>query len=141
MAIPAPQLSVAKLPSVTAPWVNDTTGSAYRPKGYVLDAQDRPTFKYQAYGTSFEDAIRVIDGGKGIRRELKVTKPVDNLYVRVANGKSIEDMGKGMYVVDGKTYYVRLDDTAGAKPVIRNASDMKELVVPVREKLSYSILF
>lgn len=136
-----PQLTVAKLSSDKAAWVNDTTGSAYRPKGYVLDAQDRPTFKYQAYGTAFEDAIRVIEGGKGIKRELKVQKPVDNLYVRLAAGKSIEDMGKGMYVVDGKSYYLRLDDAAGAKPVVRNMAGVQELIIPVREKLSYSILF
>jgi hypothetical protein len=136
-----PAFTVAKLTSPGAAWVADTTGSSYLPKGYTMDAEDRPTFQYQIYGARVSDAVRVLENGQGLRRELTVQNPSGELYARLAEGETIEDAGKGMYLVDGKSYYLRLDDANGAKPVVRDANGRKELVVPVRSKLSYSILF
>ena len=45
-----------------------------------------------------------------------------------------------MYLVDGQEY-VRIDDVAGAKPTIRDANGRQELMVPVKGKVIYSILF
>ena len=137
----APAFTLAKLPSPGAAWVADTAGSGYRPKGYVLDANDRPTFLYRIYGANVSDAIRVLDNGHGLRRELTVQNPTGELYARLAEGETIEETAKDMYLIDGKSYYLRLDDAGGAKPVIRDTNGRKELVVPVRGKLSYSILF
>ncbi|MFD2572852.1 family 16 glycoside hydrolase [Spirosoma soli] len=137
----APMLFLAKLPSAQANWIADTTGSGYRPKGYVLDESDRPTFRYQSYGASVDDKIRVLDEGKGVQREVVVTNPAGDLYARLASGTSISAMDNGMYLVDGQEY-IRLDDTAGAKATIRDANGRQELIVPVKSgKLMYSILF
>ncbi|MBF9255121.1 DUF1080 domain-containing protein [Pontibacter sp. 172403-2] len=136
-----PALALARLASPQAAWVTDTTGSSYRPKGYAMDKNDQPTFRYLLYGTTVQDAIRVLDGGKGISREITVQNPGQNLYARLAEGSTIEPFSKDMYLVDGKSYYIRLDDTGGAKPVIRDANGQKELIVPVNGKLRYSILF
>jgi hypothetical protein len=136
-----PVFTLAKLPSPQSAWVTDTAGSGYRPKGYVLDAGNRPTFKYQIYGANVSDAIQVLDNGHGLRRELTVQNPSGEMYARLAEGETIEETGKNMYLVDGKSYYLRLDDAGGAKPVVREANGRKELVVPVQGKLSYSILF
>ncbi|WP_242916486.1 family 16 glycoside hydrolase [Pontibacter liquoris] len=136
-----PALSVAKLPSEQAAWVTDTTGSAFRQKGYSLNAKDEPTFKYRIYGAAVQDAIHVLENGQGLQRSISIQNPAAGLYVRLAQGKQIGEMAKGLYQVDDKTYYVRLDDAAGAKPIVRTVADGQELLVPVREKLTYSILF
>ena len=138
----APVLFLSKLASPQANWSTDTTGSAYRPKGYVLDESDRPTFIYESYGNWVSDKIRVLPGGKGIQREVTTSdvKSIGDLYARLISGTSISAMENGMYLVDGQEY-IRIDDLAGAKPAIRDANGRQELIVPVKGKLIYSILF
>jgi hypothetical protein len=45
-----------------------------------------------------------------------------------------------MYLIDGQEY-IRIDDLGGAKPTIRESAGGQELIVPVKGKLTYSILF
>ena len=68
-------------------------------------------------------------------------QPSGELYARLAEGSSIAPLENGMYIVDGKSYYVRIDDAGGATPTVRKVGDRQELIVPVKGKLSYSILF
>lgn len=133
-------MTLAQLPSAEAAWTEDTTGTQFRTKGYVLDGE-APTFRYQAYGTTVEDAIRVLDNGHGFQRELTLQNPSEQLYARLATGDNIELQEKGLYTVDDKSYYLRIDDAGGAEPIIREVAGGKELVVPVRDKLTYSMLF
>ncbi len=136
-----PGLAIAQLPSADAPWQSDTTGSAFRSKGYIVNSNNEPTFTYQAWGSTIHDAIRVLENGQGLQREIKLQNSGQNLYVRLGEGSQIEEASKGLYLVDGKAYYIRLDDAAGAKPLVRRIAGRQELLVPVREKLTYSILF
>lgn len=136
-----PFFTLGRLSGEAAAWVADSAGTGYRPKGYVLDAQDRPTFRYQIYGSAVTDVIRVTDNGHGIYREITVASPAADLYAKLAEGEQIEMIGKDFYVIDGKAWYLQLQDAGGAKPVVRNGAKGKELVVPVRGKLTYSILF
>jgi hypothetical protein len=136
-----PELSLAKLSSPQAAWVSDTTGSGFRPRGYTLDASGMPTFRYQAWGTTVQDAIRPLEKGQGLRRELQLQNAADGLWVKIAEGNSIEAQEKGRYLVDGKTYYLQLEDAGGAKAQLRNSGGRQELLVPVRNKLVYSIIF
>lgn len=46
-----------------------------------------------------------------------------------------------MYLVDDKSYYLRIDDAGNAKPIIRDVDGQKEMIVPIQDKLNYSILF
>ncbi len=136
----APMLFLSKLASPQTNWIADTTGSGYRPKGYVLDDSDRPTFRYQSYGASVEDKIRVLPEGKGVQREVTITNPASDLYARLISGASISALENGMYLVDGQEY-VKIDDVSGAKPTIRDSNGRQELIVPVKGKVIYSILF
>jgi hypothetical protein len=136
-----PAFTLAKLSSADAAWLSDTTGTGYRPKGYVLDDKDRPAFKYFLYGAAVTDAVRVLAEGHGVHRELTVATPVDGLYAKLAQGRTIEALSKDMYIIDGKSYYLQLEDAGGEKPVIRDADGLKELIIPVHSKISYSILF
>ena len=45
---PAPNVGI--LTSTNAAWITDTTGTGFKPKGYILDASRRPAFKYLMYG-------------------------------------------------------------------------------------------
>ncbi|MBC3541417.1 DUF1080 domain-containing protein [Rufibacter sp. H-1] len=136
-----PTTTLARLASDQTAWIKDTTGTAFRPKGYQLDQNSEPTFLYHIYGTSVKDAIRIIENGKGLRRELSVQNPAAGLVARLVEGAKIEEIGKGLYLVDDRAYYVRVDDAAGAKPMVRTVAGRQELVVPVQSKLAYSILF
>ena len=135
-----PVLNIAKLSSAQAAWVTDTTATGYKIIGYDLDDQDRPTFSYSTYGKLIKDATTVIEDGRGINRTITIDNPSDDLYVRLTEAASIEELN-GIYLVDDKSYYLRVDDAAGAKPIIRDFNGRKELIMPVRSKLSYSILF
>lgn len=136
-----PYFTLGRLAGQQDAWISDTTGSGYRPKGYVLDEQDRPTFRYQIFGSTVTDQIRVVADGHGIQRELTVTAPAADLYAKLAEGAQIEQMDKDIYVIDGRSYYLQLQDAGGAKPVVRDSNGRKELIIPVRGRLSYSILF
>ncbi|MBD2699881.1 DUF1080 domain-containing protein [Spirosoma sp. BT702] len=136
----APVFFLAKLGSAQTNWPADTTGSGYHPKGYVLDDNDRPTFRYQSFGASVDDKIRTLGEGKGIQREVTIANPPSDLYARLVSGSTISALENGTYMVDGQAY-VRIDDVAGAKPSIREANGRQELIVPVKGKVVYSILF
>ena len=136
-----PVLAIERLSSPQAAWMGDTMGSGYRPKGYILDANDRPAFRYIVYGTAVNDATTVIENGQGLHREITLQGPADNLYVRLAEANTIEAVSDGLYLLNDKSYYIRLDNTGNAKPIIRDAAGHKELIVPIQTKISYSILF
>ena len=136
-----PGLSVARLSSEQADWKADTAGSSFRPKGYRLDAQKQPSFRYQVYEANVLDAIQVLENGQGIRREVSVEKPAANLYMRLAEGSSIKELSKGLYLIGDKSYYLRLEETGGAKALLRNSKDGQELIIPLKSKLNYSILY
>lgn len=136
-----PSFTLAKLSSIDAPWVIDSAVTDFLPKGYKLDKADVPTFRYMLGGTMVEDAMRVLGNGEGLSREITLQNPTGTYYARIAEGSGIEDAGKGLYVVDGKSYYVRIDDASGAKPTVRDVNGNKVLLVPVQQKLRYSILF
>ncbi|WEA02614.1 family 16 glycoside hydrolase [Mucilaginibacter sp. SJ] len=135
-----PVPAIEKLSDANAAWALDTAGTGYRPKGYVLNADDVPAFKYNIYGTSVNDASSVMDKGQGIHREVTLANAVDGLFYHLASG-NIETLGNGLYVIDDKSYYIRIDDAAGAKPIVRDAGGKQELIIPIQKKLTYSIIF
>lgn len=136
-----PAFALARLASAQDVWVRDTAGTGFRPKGYVLDEADRPTFKYTLYGATVSDAIRVDENGKGIQRQLTLENAGSNLYLRLAQGGKIEQVSKDLYLVDDKSYYIKINNAGGATPAIRDAAGSKELIIPVQKEISYSILF
>ena len=136
-----PVTTLAKLTDANAAWLPDTTGTGFRTKGYMVDDNNRPTFTYNMYGTKVTDAIKVLDGGQGLNREISLATPVDNVYALLATGVSdIQELSKGVYLIDGQSFYLKFDDLKD-KPVIRDANGKKDLIVLVRGKLNYSILF
>ena len=121
-------------------WVTDTTGSGYRPKGYVLDESDVPTFQYLAFGSQVTDYISVVNN-QYFERIVKVINPAKDLVARVADGTSVEKVSDGLYAINGKSYYIQLADKS-VKPEIRSANGQQELFIPLTNgEVKYSILF
>lgn len=135
-----PMFTVAKLATADAPWVTDSAGTGFSPKGYRLDKADVPTFRYLLNGNMVEDSIHVLANGEGLSREITVRGASENYFARIAQGSSIKEASRGLYIVDGQ-YYVRFDGAGGATPVIRDEAGAKALIVPVQQKLRYAIIF
>jgi hypothetical protein len=135
---PAP--GIAKLATADAAWPADTNGTGYKPKGYTLDADGRPTFKYTLYGTAVTDASTVMPGAQGLHREINIVSPVAGLSVRLAQGAKIELLKGSLYSIDDQ-YYIRLDEGNEGKPTVRTSGGMQELVIPIQKKITYSIIF
>ncbi len=133
-------LTVAPLASLQATWASDTTGSSFRPRGYTLAAPGVPTFRYEAFGATVSDTLRVLEQGRGFQRSLSLQNSADSLYARLAVG-NITEHEAGLYTVDDQSYYLRIDDADGATPLVRTVGDTQELVIPVRTKLTYSLMF
>ncbi|MBC7417133.1 MAG: DUF1080 domain-containing protein [Pedobacter sp.] len=132
--------SVAMLKGSNDTWPKDTVGSGYKPKGYVMDAEDRPEFKYITYGTKINDAIKAMPDGHGLNREISTDKSSKDLYLLLANATDIQEVEKGLYVLNDKSYYIKINEANG-KPIIRDNNGMKQLIMPIGSKLNYSILF
>lgn len=136
-----PEFTLAKLNSLQNSWPTDTTGSHYRPVGYQLDKQDQPSFLYEIYGSEVQDAIRVLENANGVQRTISVQNASDDFYVLLGRGNKIETVSKDIYLIDDKSYYLRIEDSGEGKPAIREIAGQQELLIPVRNKLVYSILF
>lgn len=132
--------ALAQLSTPETVWPTDSTGTGFRTKGYVMDNEDRPQFKYNIYGGQVTDIIKVSDNGKGLSRSITIDKPIANLYALLANASTIEEISKGFYLLDGQSYYLELDQTS-EKPIIRDANGRKELIILLGSKLNYSISF
>jgi len=134
-----PVPAIEKLHDANAAWVLDTVGTSYKPKGYVLNADDVPAFKYLIYGVPVNDASTLMDKGQGIHREIMLANAVDGLFYHLASG-NIETLGNGLYAIDDQSYYIRIDDASGAKALVRDAGGKQELIIPIQKKLTYSII-
>ena len=119
----------AVLDSAEAAWPTAVKGRSpgWRFRGYTLDAQRRPAFRYSFGMLSVEDLIvpKVVDVDVTLVRTVRLagTAPPGQLWFRAATGNIVAN-ADGSYTVDGK---LRLKFTGGGKPVIVQ----KELRVPV----------
>lgn len=137
---PAP--AFAKLDQQSAAWPKDTVNTAFKPKGYILDENDMPTFRYVSMGMAIDDKIRPAEKGQGITREVTVQNPQPSLYFKLASAKNIEKVNDWLYLVDDKSYYLQVDKSSGSTPVLRDGPEgSKELLLPVKNKITYTILF
>ncbi|WP_231464602.1 MULTISPECIES: DUF1080 domain-containing protein [unclassified Pedobacter] len=134
-----PVLAISKLATPESAWTTDTAGTGFRTKGYVMDNQERPEFKYNIYENKVTDAIKVMENGQGLSREVTLEQPSKDLYLLLGEVKDINEVSKGLYLVDDKAYYLQFPN--GEKPIVRDANGKKQLIIPIGSKLNYSILF
>lgn len=127
----------AVLATPDAPWPEAPAGKPAF-KGYQLDAQQRPTFRYAPGAFTVEDAFierRDAAGKVFLERTLKVASPPAGLHFRVAADPSIE--AKGNESVIGGKLVVRLSPPF----TVRDTGKGKELLLPAAAemKLEYHL--
>src|SRR5690606_7268655 len=127
-----PQPALAQLDPRNGAWPSDTAGTGYRPKGYRLDKQDQPTFKYELYGTTVEGFHVQLAGREGQSCTVRVANATGILCLQLCQASESEDLGSGVYVIGEKSWCVRVDDSRREKPFNRDHQAGKELLVPVR---------
>jgi hypothetical protein len=137
----APVFTISRLAAADAPWTTDTTGSGFISKGYRVDKSDVPVFRYMIHGASVEDAITPLPNSQGLQRTISLQNASGNFYARLAEGNNITALPNGVYVVDDKAYYLQINDAGNGRAAIRDANGRKQLIVPVQNKITYSILF
>ncbi|WP_209332797.1 3-keto-disaccharide hydrolase [Lunatimonas salinarum] len=134
-----PSFAVGKLADQAAVWVSDSTGTAFRPKGYkVLEKPNHLAFQYHVLGAQVEDKLEILANGQGIQRNIAIRNGASDMYVRLAVADSIEQSGTGLYTVGDKAYYIQVN---GGSPQLRKVGDNIELLMPAGSEVSYSILF
>jgi hypothetical protein len=70
-----------------------------------------------------------------------VEKNTKNLSWRLADAKAIVEISPGLFIVDDKSYYIKVENSESLHPTIREQNGRKELIAPIQDKLTYSILF
>lgn len=128
----APSLAILNHPDVQ--WPDSIPFDDLQNKGYDLDQIKNPTFHYDYAGMTIADKISPVANGESLKREIKVSGIQPNVYFRLARGKVIEPLGKGLYAIDGKSYYIQVDERL--KPILRQSEGEEELIVAFDKKRS-----
>jgi len=136
-----PAFPINKMSNANTPWKTDTTGMEFITKGYTLDDKGFPSFKFKILGATVTDKVKVLESGQGIQHEILVEKSTKDLSWRLVDAKVIEEISPGLYLIDDKSYYIKVENSESLRPTIREQNGRKELIVPIQDKLTYSILF
>lgn len=140
--------ALAVLPDDLTTWPDSLGENVLRYKGLTIDKTGQPTIEYTLAGTTVTDALRTGPDGSadnGLTRTLTVSgSPNGTVYCRVAAGTSLDEVSKGLYAVDDRSYYVRFDPKAKIK--LRHNGNQQDLLIPVVLKngtgsITYSIVF
>lgn len=129
MTLPAgPPL--ATLVSLDVAWPDiDPRENGFHFKGYSLSKEGVPAFRYLWNDVTVSDTITPFAASpdNGLQRTviLKSAARLENTYLRIAGGQSIEPVD-GAFIVDGIRYQF-----AGAEPVLRTIDNRRELLVPI----------
>ena len=122
-------LPIANLSNENAAWPSFIP-DGFKFKGYEIDGQSRPLFKYNLKTNQFTDQILPSSDGKSLVRIITKSGDGKNLYLRIAAGKHIQLQPNGLYNVDG-AYYIEAQNLLLRKN--------KELLAKIDEKVKYTI--
>ncbi len=127
----------------SAAWPDSVGKNVLQYKGMKIDKQGTPMMEYTIAGTTVTDAIK--PDGDALTRTLTLTgSPSGTLYCRLATGTLVEEVSKGLYAVNDRSYYIRVDPKANVK--MRQSRGKQELLLPVAMKngagmVQYSIVY
>lgn len=137
------QTALMTLANESTAWPDSVDDKTLQYKGLTVDKEGYPTIEYVLGGANVTDAIRP-DGNSLVRTLTLSNAPNGTAYCRLAAGSTIEDLGKGLYAVNDRTYYVRIDPKAKVK--LRQSQGKQELLMPIATKsegtsVQYAIVF
>jgi mono/diheme cytochrome c family protein len=129
-------ISFARLTREDAPWPTKSARElGHHFRGYRLDAEQRPTFRYELEGVQIEDFPKAIaakpNAAPTLTRTLTLTsaQPIKDLHFRAAVADKIEPLADRWYQMNGE-WKLRLESEA--KPILRKQNGKIELLVPIR---------
>ena len=141
----------AHLDGRSAPWPDSVSFEKpdLQTKGYSLNAQGIPVFHYQLGQTLIDDYFR---GGKGERtlvRDINCTftdTSSDPVYCLLAEGDEIEQLPDGSYGIDGKRYYLTVEEAGNNQLQQRTDQGKEQLLAAMvpeggKASLQYSIVW
>lgn len=137
------QPALMVLSNDAAAWPDSIGENRLQYKGLTVDKQGAPTIEYRLAGATVTDAIRA-EGNTLVRTLTLSGSPDGTPYCRVAAGSAVEEVSKGLYAINDRSYYVRFDPKAKVKS--RQSNGKQELLLPVDLKngsgvVQYSIVF
>ena len=108
----------------------------------TMDPGGNPTFHYQYNKLKFTDAFRPNVGENGLIRTLSLLNSPGNekLFIRIAEGNAIQQVGDDIYSIDNR-YYIRYTPVGKIKPVVTRTGNKTELVVEYAPKLGSSFSY
>ena len=132
----------------TTAWPDSVGETILLYKGLTVDKQGYPTIEYTLAGMAVTDDVRP-DNNVLIRTLTMKGSPnripgPRSVYCRVALGSSVEEVSKGLYAVNDRSYYIRIDPKSNVK--LRHSNGKQEVLLPVELKngtgsVQYSIEF
>ena len=142
----------ARLDNQRAPWP-DSIGfenAPLQPQGYSINGQGIPVFHYQLGEATVDDYLH-----RGEGAERKLVRNIDctfsdiqgePIYCLLAEGSAIEQLPDGSYAVDGKKYYLTVDQAGDTPLQIRTDNGQEQLLAvmepkPGKSSLQYSIIW
>lgn len=118
----------------------DYAEGTYLFRSYKVDAENQPTFYYQAYGLEVMDQLMPQENRKSIQRSLQFKgKANGDLFFCLATGNTLAKVDKDLYRVNDQ-YYLQTSNTTK----VENLADGRQaLIVSLKgqNSLNYSILW
>lgn len=123
--------SVAVLSGKDAIWP-DSVSADFQFKGYAVDEQGRPAFRYTIGNLAVQDQLWPEDNNKAFVRQVQLKGSANgSVWYLLASGSRISQLSEGVYSVNDKAYYLEVEGARELKPVIRKSKNREELLIPV----------
>ncbi|MFY0607659.1 MAG: DUF1080 domain-containing protein [Cyclobacteriaceae bacterium] len=129
-------LLINQLYGLDTPW--NPKEATFKHLSYKLADQDRPIFKYAYKNSILVDRIVPDPSNSGFTRTLTLQGNDRNIYARIAKADFINDLGNGLYSIQN-LHYIKLDPKI--RPHLRQSNGASELLIPVIDSVSYSIIW
>lgn len=113
--------------------------NGFKNVGYELDpSTGLPSFKYELNGMSISDFVQPSPMARGLTRKLEIkNQGAEKLWFKLAEGKEIVEIEKGLYVVDQR-YYISTAEVVAL--TIRKQGEKTELICPLEsDSFSYTL--
>jgi Domain of Unknown Function (DUF1080) len=123
--------SLMVLADKTLPWA-EAVAADFLVKGYELDENGQPTFKYKMGETMVQDKITPNADATAFIRKISVSGGKD-IVCRLADAKKITKVSDGYFMIDN-AYYIIAPSAS-----IRDSNGNQELISNVYSELQYSI--
>jgi len=134
--MPSPRPAFALLPNANTAWPDSLTEEALNYGGLVLAKDGSPTMEYTMAGLTVRERLsptaNKLDHLFTITGNLTNAGQTQSLYCRLAAGKNIEEVAKGLFAIDDRSYYIRVDPKASL--TLRQQGPQQELMMPVALK-------